>query len=162
MPIMLSAAPMASVFCAILLRVMSASFETGIGTKLDPGRGIPGPDGVSVKEASSARAEQAQMAVHRVLVQRDQQIHMVAQVGDRFGASANGQKRMAAANDGLVGVVSVDVQPTAAKDLCEYVAWSGNTLTCCSADSNSEGLPHKHHLRTERPELSEPGAQPIM
>ncbi len=41
-PIMLRAAPMASVFCATLFRVMSASVETGSGQSCTPSAAAPG------------------------------------------------------------------------------------------------------------------------
>jgi len=40
--IMLRAAPMARVFCATLLRVMSASLETGMGQSWTPAAAVPG------------------------------------------------------------------------------------------------------------------------
>ena len=73
---MLRPAPIASVFCAILLRLMSASFETGIGQSCTPSAGVPGLDQVRVIETGAARCQQAQMAVHRVLIQRNQQVEL--------------------------------------------------------------------------------------
>ena len=69
------------------------------------------------------------MAIHGVLVQRDQQVDPVAHVGDFLRAGANGQKGVATADDGLVGVVGVQMQAAAAEDLRENVARSGNALT---------------------------------
>jgi hypothetical protein len=50
---------------------------------------------------------------------------------------------MAAANDGLVGVVDVQVQPTPAEDFRENVTRGGNALTGGAADTDSEGLLHR-------------------
>ncbi len=83
------------------------------------------------------------MPVHRVLVQGDQQIDPIAHVGDFVRAGADGEKSMAAANNGLVGVVDVQVQPTAAEDFRENVTRGGNALTGGAPNTNSEGLPHR-------------------
>ena len=61
---------------------------------------------------------------------------MVAHVGDRVGTGADGQEGVAAADDGLVGVVGVQMQAAAAEDLAEDVTWSGNTLTRRSTDAD--------------------------
>src|SRR5438477_2548556 len=49
---------------------------------------------------------------------------------------------MAAANDGLVGVVSIKVQAPPAENLCENVTRRGNTLSGRASDTDSEGLLH--------------------
>ena len=83
------------------------------------------------------------MAIHRVLVQGDQQIDAIAHVGDLVRTGANGKEGMAAANDGLIGVVDVQVQSTAAENLREDVAGGSNALTSGAANTDSEGLPHR-------------------
>ena len=83
------------------------------------------------------------MAVHRVLIERDQQIDPVAHVGHFVGTGANGEKCMAAANDRLVRVVGVQVQPAPAEDLCEDIARRGYTLTGRATDTDGEGLTHR-------------------
>jgi hypothetical protein len=42
----------------------------------------------------------------------------------------------------LVGIVSVQMQPTSAKDFGENVAWSSYTLAGSASDSYSERLTH--------------------
>ena len=83
------------------------------------------------------------MAIHGVLVQRDQQVDAVTHVGDLFRAGANRQKSVAAANDGLIGVVGIQVQAAPAEDLCEDVARSGDTLSGRASDADSKGLLHR-------------------
>ena len=61
---------------------------------------------------------------------------MVAGVGDVVGAGADGEEGVAAADDGLVGVVGVEVQAAAAEDLGEDVAGSGDTLTGGASDTD--------------------------
>jgi hypothetical protein len=58
---------------------------------------------------------------------------------------------MAAANDGLIGVVGVEVQPATAEDLRKDVAGSGDALTGGASDTDAEGLSHKTLLQTGGP-----------
>ena len=58
--------------------------------------------------------EQPKVTVHRVLIQRDKKVDTVAHVGDLIGTGAV-TRVTPAANDGLIGVVGVQVQPAAAK-----------------------------------------------
>jgi hypothetical protein len=67
---------------------------------------------------------------------------MVAGVGDVLRAGSNGKKGVAAANDGLVGVVGIQMQPASAKDFRENVAWGSYTLTSGASDPYSERLTH--------------------
>ena len=65
------------------------------------------------------------------------------------GTSANGEKSVAAANDGLIGVVGVEMEAAATEDLGENVAGSGDSLASCSSDANSKGLLHLAPSLTE-------------
>jgi len=47
-----------------------------------------------------------------------------------------------AANDGLIGVVGVQVKATAAENFREDVAWGGDSLAGRASDTDSEGLLH--------------------
>ena len=104
---------------------------------------LTGLDGVGIVDTGAAAGQQAQVPVHRVLVEGNQQIDPIAHVGDFVRAGANGEESMAAANDGLVGVVDVEVQPTAAEDFCEDITRGGYALTSGAPDTDSEGLPHR-------------------
>jgi len=64
-------------------------------------------DLIAVEQNTRARAQKPEMAVHRVLVQGDQNIELVAHVPDGAIAGADGEERMAAADEGLVGVIRV-------------------------------------------------------
>src|ERR1700677_4990938 len=83
------------------------------------------------------------MPIHGVLVERDQQVDPVAHVGDFVGAGADSEKRVAAANDGLVGVVDVQMESATAEDFRENITWGGNALSGGAPYSYSEGLPHR-------------------
>src|ERR1700677_5157114 len=134
MPIMLRPAPMARVFCAILLRLISASLETGIGQSWTPSAA-----GMGLIRA----AVQAHVPVHSVLIERNQQVEFAVGGADLVRAGADGQEGMAAANDGLIGVVDVEMEAAAAEDLRKNIAGSGHTLTSGASDTYTEGLPHR-------------------
>ena len=105
-------------------------------------RSRAGLDGVRVIDTSAAGLEQAQMAIHGVLIQRNQQIDPVAQLLHLVHAGANGKEGVAAADDRLVCVVGVHVQPTPAEDQCEDVARCSDTLTGRAADAEGKGVTH--------------------
>jgi hypothetical protein len=50
---------------------------------------------------------------------------------------------MAAADDGLGGVVGIQVQAAPTENFCENVARGGDTLSGRTSDSDSEGLLHR-------------------
>src|SRR5260370_7048710 len=99
-------------------------------------------DGVSVIDTSSAPREQSQVAVHAVLIERDQQVDPVTHVGDLFESGPNRQKSVAAANNRLVGVIGIQMQATAAEDFCENVARCGHPLSGPTSHTDSAGLLH--------------------
>src|SRR6185436_9746082 len=51
---------------------------------------------------------------------------------------ANGQEGVSAANDGLISVVSVEVQPAPCEDARENVARGGDALSILAANSDRE------------------------
>src|SRR5213078_1333518 len=69
-----------------------------------------------------------EVPIHRVLIKRDEHVDLVAHVEDRPVAGANGQESVAAANDRLVSIVSVEMQPAPRKDKRENVASGGYPL----------------------------------
>jgi hypothetical protein len=60
---------------------------------------------------------------------------------------------MPAANDRLVRVVCVQVQPATAEDHCKDVARCGNTLPGGTTYTNGKGLTHKIPFQLKQPEL---------
>ena len=89
-----------------------------------------------------AWTEQSQVAVHGVLIERNQQIDFVAEAGDPFRTGANRQKCMSAPNDRLICIVGVQVQAAPTENLGEDVARRGDTLPCRASDPNGKGLLH--------------------
>ena len=79
-----------------------------------------------------------QVAIHRVLIERDEHIDLVAHVAHRRLAGADGQERMPAADDGLVGVVGVEVKPAPREDAGENVAGGGDALAVLPPDGDRE------------------------
>jgi len=80
------------------------------------------------------------VAVHGVLVEGDEEIEAVSHVGDGVGTGADGEEGVTAANDGLIGVIGVEVKATAAEDFCEDITWSGDALACRTSDCNGEKI----------------------
>ena len=83
-----------------------------------------------------------EMAIHRVLVERDQQIELVAHVRHGIDTRPYGQQRVTTPDDRLIGVVRIQVQPSADEDPCKYVSRGGNTLSCSPADRDRESPIH--------------------
>ena len=79
-----------------------------------------------------------QMAIHRVLIERDEDVDLVAHVADRAVARANGQESVPAADDRLVGVVGVEMESAPRKDARENVAGGGDALAVLAANADCE------------------------
>ena len=84
-------------------------------TKLHAFGGSAGLDLFGVVDGAGPCLQQLQVAVHRVLIERNEHIYLVTHVAHRRLAGADRQKRMPAADDGLVGVVSVEMKTRAAR-----------------------------------------------
>src|SRR5690242_15731677 len=74
------------------------------------------------------------MPVHGVLVERNQDVELVTHAADGAVAGANGQKRVSAADDGLIGVVGVQIEAAPREDACQNVARGGDALPRFAAD----------------------------
>src|SRR5204862_2016509 len=59
-----------------------------------------------------------------------------------FGAGTDGQKSMTAANDGLIRVISEDMQAAAGEDPGEDIARGRHTLTRRASNGDGEGVLH--------------------
>ena len=97
-----------------------------------------GRDCVAVEQDRRARAHQLQVPIHRVLIQRHEHVELVAVTQDRLVTRAEGQEDVTAANDGLVGIVGVDVEPAPDEDPRQNVAGSGNPLARRAANADGE------------------------
>ena len=96
------------------------------------------------------------MAIHCILIERDQQIEAVTHVRDFLGTGTNGEKGVATANDGLIGVVGIEVQAAAAENLGEDVARCSDTLTGGAPNADGKCLPHSAISRLEPTDPAEP------
>ena len=80
----------------------------------------------------------SQMTVHGVLVQRDKHVDLVAHIADRYIARPDGQEGVPAANQRLIGVVSVQVKPSAGEYAGENISWGCDSLPRFTADADCE------------------------
>src|SRR5215467_7036093 len=76
------------------------------------------------------------MTVHRVLVQGDQHVVFIAHAAHGAIAGADGEKRVAPANDGLVGVVGVNVEATAGEDARQNITSARDALPVFTTNPN--------------------------
>ncbi len=106
--------------------------------KLHAVGGLPGRDFFVVVNRAGAGLQQTQVAIHRVLIERDEDVDLVAHVAHGRVARANGQERVPAANDRLVGVVGIEMEPAPREDAGENVPGGGDALTVLAANADCE------------------------
>src|SRR5579862_4773867 len=82
------------------------------------------------------------MAFHGILIQSDQQVQMVAVRINFLFANAHPQPDVAAADDGLIAVVGVDVESGARDTFRQSVARFVQSVTCGAPDSNGDLTRH--------------------
>src|SRR5207244_5090054 len=114
------------------------------GTKLDAVCMGARFDGISVVNNRGARRHQSQVPVHGILIERNQEIEAIAEACHFLNPRANREQRMPAPNDRLIGVVSIQVEPTPSENLGKDVSRCGHTLTCGPSNRNSESPVHKY------------------
>src|SRR5262249_27469528 len=88
-----------------------------------------------------------QVPIHCVLIERNEDVDLVAHVADRPVARANCQESMAAADDRLVSVVGVQMQSAPRKDKRENVSSGSDPLAVLTANADSE-INFVHYART--------------
>src|SRR6266498_4361095 len=91
-------------------------------TKLDAGFNFARFDLIAVVKDKRTRFHQAKMAIHRVLIEGNQNVELVTETENRGIAGAKREENVAATNDRLVGVVSVQVQPATDEDPRQDIA----------------------------------------
>src|SRR5256884_8542827 len=79
-----------------------------------------------------------QVPIHRVLIERDEHVDLVPHVADRRVAGANRQESVAAADDRLVSVVGVEMQPAPRKEKRENVPSGSDPLAVLTANADCE------------------------
>ncbi len=97
---------------------------------------LPRRDFLAVVNGAGARLQQMQMAIHRVLIERNEDIDLVPHVAHGRVARANGQESVPATNDRLVGVVGVEMEPAPREDASENVPGGGDALAVLAADAD--------------------------
>ena len=76
------------------------------------------------------------MPVHRILIQWNEHFQLVAHAPHRPVAGANCQEGMSAANDRLVSVIRINVEPASGEDPGQDVTRAGDALPIFTANSN--------------------------
>src|SRR4029450_12523690 len=94
------------------------------------------------------------MPVHRVLIERDQEVDSIAEALHFFFTSANREERVPPANNGLIGVVGIDMQTASDEQFCEYISRCGYTLSCGSADRHRKSAIHGPSFPNQRRKVS--------
>ena len=105
--------PSAVVFWTRRLRLLSDNSPTGIGHISTPSAAAPGVIVSLLKITRVPRAHQTEMPVHRILIEADQEIQLVAVTMDLLVTDSHCEKYVAAAHDGLIGVVGIEMKPAA-------------------------------------------------
>ncbi len=107
-------------------------------TELHAVRAFARLDLVAVVEDGGTRPHESEMAIHGVLIERYHDIDLVAETEHGFIAGPQREKNMPAADDGLVGIVGVQMQPAAHENARQNIARRGDTLACGTADRDRE------------------------
>ena len=76
------------------------------------------------------------MSVHRVLIEADYQVDDIAMGADLAVTATDSEEGVAAADDGLVGVVGVHVDAPTSKQASEDVPRSRDALSSSAADAD--------------------------
>ncbi len=104
--------------------------------KLHAVGGLPRRDFLVVVDGAGAGLQQMQVAIHRVLIERNEDVDLVTHVAHGRIARANGQERVPAADDRLVGVVSIEMEPAPREDAGENVPGGGDALAVLAANAD--------------------------
>src|SRR5688572_33428493 len=84
------------------------------------------------------------MPIDGVLIQRNQEIDAIAETRYFVEAGADCKKSMAATNDRLIRVVSIEVESTSGEDLCKDVSRGSYTLPRGSSYRDGESPLHRY------------------
>src|SRR3977135_1042222 len=79
-----------------------------------------------------------EMPIHRVLIERDEDVDLVPHVAHGRIARPNGQESVPAADDRLIGGVGVGMEPAAREDAGENIPRGGDALPVRAADADRE------------------------
>src|SRR5262249_29628626 len=99
---------------------------------------FPRFDILLIENHAGAAFQKMQVPIHRVLIQWNEDVDLVAHVADRSVARANCQESVAAADDRLICVVGVEVQSTPGKNQRENVSSRCDPLAILTANSDCE------------------------
>src|SRR5262249_53548387 len=108
------------------------------GAELDTVRRLPGRNLLCVVNRARAVLQKMQVPIHRVLIERNEHVDLVAHVTDGPIARANGQKSMTATDNRLVSVVGVEMKTAPRKNKRENVPSGSDPLTVLAPNSDCE------------------------
>jgi hypothetical protein len=99
---------------------------------------LPGRDLFFIVNRARAALQQMQVPIHRVLIERNEDVDLVAHVANGSVAGANCQESMTATDDRLVSVVGVEMQSAPRKDQREDVPSGSDPLAVLTANAHCE------------------------
>ena len=82
------------------------------------------------------------MAIHGVLIERNQKVDFVAEAVNALRTGADCQECMSAPDDGLICIVGVQVQAAPREDPGKNIARRGDSLPCGAPYGYREGMLH--------------------
>ena len=120
--------------------VPAAARQVGDGQRanLDALLGIVHLNAVAVEDDAGARPHEANVPVGGVLVQTQKKVQLISMSQHFLLPHSHGEEDVASTDDGLIGVVGVEVKAAAHKDPGQNVARGGNALTGLAANSHGE------------------------
>ena len=115
-----------------------AQFSYRQGAHLHTIGRFAGCDIVAVIQYRRARTHELQVPVHRILIQAHKQVEFVTMSVYLLVTDTNVQEDVAASDDGLVGVIGVQVESAPNEDTSKNIARSGDTLSGFTSDRYRE------------------------
>ena len=130
--------PTATVFW--MSRLLTAAGEVGDGQRADLHAflGVLNLNAITIKDDAGTGPHQMGVPVGSVLVKAEEKIQLVAVVEHFLFANADGEEDVAASDNGLVGVIGVEMKAPAHENAGQNVARGGDSLTGFTTDGHGE------------------------
>ena len=124
--------------CRVVVQDALRQFRQRERAKLHPGSRVARRDAPLVVQHRRAALHARQVPVHRILIERNQHVEAVAHAAHRRPAGTDRQEGVPSADDRLVRVVGIHVQPAPREELGEDVSRGGDALARGAADTDGE------------------------
>src|SRR5439155_1396883 len=108
------------------------------GATLDTLCRFPRRDFLFIVNGARSALQKMQVPIHCVLIERNEDVDLVTHVADRPVTGADCQESVASADDRLVSVVGVEMQPAPRKDKRENVPSGSDPLAVLTANADCE------------------------